>query len=146
MPNPTIDEACQALATVVASVTGINRAKAWADDQINPVEAQVYTRPFDPRLVFGKGDNYGPSTYLLGVRVFVSRNDMRTAQKQLRALMETTGTGSVLAAIEDGDSWAETIAYAEVTNIGQPTEYGIAGQDGAVTLYYVVDFDVDVVW
>lgn len=145
MPSPTLDEVCSALATVVGSISGL-RAKAYADDQINPPEAQVFTRPFDPRMVFGSGSSYGPTTYQLGVRVFVSRNDPRSAQKKLRGFMETTGSESVLAKIEDETAWAQTIHNAEVTNIGQPQEVGIVGQDGAVTLYYAVDFDVDVIW
>lgn len=145
MPSPTIDEVCQALADVVGSIDGL-RAKAYADDQINPPEAQVYTRPFDPRLVFGRGANYGASLYQLGVRVFVKRSDPRTAQKTLRALMETTGSGSVLAKIEDGDSWSQTIHSAEVVNIGQPFEFEVLGNNNAVTLYWAVDFDVDVIW
>lgn len=146
MPSPTLDEVCAALATVVATVDGISRAKGWADDEINPIEAQVYTRPYDPRMVFGKGANYGETTYLLGVRVFASRTNMRTAQKQLRAFMETTGTSSVVAAIEDGDSWAETIDSAEVTGIGQPFEVEIQNAAGGVTTYWAVDFEVDVIW
>lgn len=145
MADPTINQVCEALATVVGSITGL-RAKGYADDQINPPEAQVYTRPYDPRMVFGKGDNYGASTYQVGVRVFVSRNDMRTAQSTLRGFMETTGTGSVIAKIEDGASWSQTISYAEVTGVGAPFEVNIANAAGGVTSYYAVDFDVDVVW
>lgn len=145
MPSPTITDACDALARVVGSISGL-RAKGYADDQINPPEAQVYTRPYDPRMVFGKGDDYGRTTYLLGVRVFVKRQNARAAQEQLRGFMETTGNSSILAVIEDGDAWAETIHYAEVTNIGQPFEFEVVGTNNAVTLYWAVDFDVEVVW
>lgn len=145
MPSPTIDEVCEALADVVSSIYGL-RAKGFADDQINPPEAQVYTRPYDPRMVFGKGANYGASTYLLGVRVFVKRSDARTAQKLLRGFMESTGETSIVQAIEDGDNWAQTIHSAEVTTIGQPFEVELAGNDGAITLYWAVDFDVEVIW
>lgn len=145
MPSPTLDEACAALASAVATIPGL-RAKGYADDQINPPEAQVYTRPFDPRMVFGRGNSYGPSTYLLGVRVFVKRADMRSAQKSLRDFMETTGTSSVVAAVEDSDNWDATVDDVEVTSIGQPFEVDISGEGGAVTLYWAVDFDVDVIW
>lgn len=142
---PSINEACEALATVVGSIDGL-RAKGYADDQINPDEAQVYTQPYDPRMVFGRGTGYGPTTYLLGVRLFVSRNDPKSAQKKLRGYMESDGATSVLAKIEDDASWSEPIDDAEVTNIGQPFEYEIQNAAGGVTMYWAVDFDVTVIW
>lgn len=144
MPSPTIDEACIALATVVGSITGL-RAKAYIDDQINPDEAQVYTRPYDPRQVFGKGTSYGPTLYQLGVRIYTSRENPRSAQKRMRGYLESTGATSVLAVIEDETSWAETISYAEVTNIGQPFVFVLPAGDGSQA-YWAVDIDVDVNW
>lgn len=145
MPSPTIDDACAALAGAVGSISGL-RAKGYADDQINPPEAQVFTRPYDPRMVFGRGSAYGKSTYSLGLRLFVKRNDMRSAQKSLRSYMETTGATSIVAAVEDAANWSETVDDVEVTNIGQPFEVEIVGNNGAVTMYWAVDFDVEVIW
>ena len=133
---PNIDDACCALADVVGMVDGL-RAKGYADDQINPPEAHVYTRDFDPRMVFGNSKR----TFLLGVRLFVKRTDARSAQRALRGYMEPTGPTSILAAIENEDLWEITVDYAEVTNIGQPFEL-----EQPAELYWAVDIDVDVVW
>lgn len=145
MPSPSLNEACAALASAIKTGTEI-RAKGYVDDQINPPEAQVYSREYDPRMVFGRGDSYGPTTYSLGVRVYVARNDARAAQKALRDLMETKGTDSVLAAIEDGSNWTGvTIHSAEVTGIGQPFAFTLPADDATLS-YWAVDFDVDVIW
>lgn len=136
MTVPSIDEACEALASVVDQVPGL-RAKGYPDDSINPPEAHVYSREFDPRFVFGTT----PNLFQLGVRVFVSRTNMRTTMRQIRDFMEPSGATSVREAIEDGDLWNVTIHHAAVTNIGQPFE-AIVGD----TIYIAVDFDVDVVW
>jgi hypothetical protein len=135
---PSIDDACSALAAVVNQIPEL-RAKGYIDDVTNPPEAQVYTREFDPRMVFGDANR----VFQLGVRVFVRRTDLRSAQQRLRSFMEPSGASSVRAKIEDGDSWAETIHYAEVTNIGQPFEYS---PDSGTTVFWCADWDVDVVW
>lgn len=136
MAAPTIDEACDALASVLSSIGGL-RALGYADDTIMPPQAQVFTREFDPRMVFGNSKR----TFLLGVRVFVRRTDARSAQKSLRALMEPTGPTSITATIENEDLWSVTIDYAEVTSVGQPFEV-----ETPTEIYWAVDFDVDVVW
>jgi hypothetical protein len=133
---PTIQETCDAVAQVVGTIDGL-RALAYVDDQINPPQAHVTTREFDPRMILGDSKR----EFQLGVRVFVRRTDPRTAQKQLRGFMEPSGTGSVRAAIEDEDNWNVTVDYAEVTNIGEPFEAETAND-----VYWAVDFDVDVVW
>lgn len=137
MAAPSINEACEALATVVGSISGL-RAKGYADDTINPPEAQVYTREFDPRLTLGGSPK---RVFQLGVRVFVKRTNPRSGQKSLRGFMEPTGAASVLAKINDGDSWSVTIDYAEVTNVGQPFEFLTENE-----AFWAVDFDVDVTW
>ena len=47
MAAPTIDESCDALASVLSSFGGL-RALGYADDTIMPPQAQVFTREFDP--------------------------------------------------------------------------------------------------
>lgn len=140
---PSLDEACHALAGAIATVDGL-RAKGYADDQVNPDEAQVYTVAYDPRMVFGKGADYGKSTYIMGVRLYVSRQVPRAAQKRLRGYMETTGATSVLAAIEDGENWDEDIDYAAVVQIGQPFEAAIETEGGLAVTYWALDLDVEV--
>jgi hypothetical protein len=86
---PSIDDACSALAAVVNQIPEL-RAKGYIDDVTNPPEAQVYTREFDPRMVFGDANR----VFQLGVRVFVRRTDLRSAQQRLRAFMEPSGASA----------------------------------------------------
>ena len=138
MAQPTIDEACVALAAAIDGISGL-RSKGFADDITNPPEAQVYTREYDPRFVFSGAKR----TFALGVRVYVKRTDIRSAQRTLRGFMEPSGSTSVSAKIEDEASWTGvTIDDVVVTNVGQPFEF--TDQSGLV--YWAVDFDVDVIW
>ncbi len=134
---PTINEVCDDLAAVVSTISGL-RALGYADDQINPPQAHVFTRDFDPRMTMG-GSASRPVP--LGVRVFVRAVDPRSAQKALRAYMEQSGSTSIRAAIENDTLWSETVHYAEVTNIGQLFLYEAPGET-----FHAVDFDVDVIW
>lgn len=134
---PDINEVCEALAGAVASIPGL-RALGYADDQITPPQAHVFTRAFDPRLTMG-GSASRPVA--LGIRLFVRRPDPRTAQRTLRSYMEQDGTTSVRAAVEDPDNWTETVHYAEVTGIGQPFEVETPNE-----MFMAVDFDIDVIW
>jgi hypothetical protein len=93
---PSITEVCDALAGAVDGISGL-RAKGYIDDISNPPEAQVYTREYDPRMVFSGAKR----EFALGVRVFVKRTDIRSAQKALRDYMEPSGSSSVTAKIED---------------------------------------------
>ncbi len=128
--------ACSALAVAAATVTGL-RGKAYSDDQINPPEAQVFNRAFDPRLTLGGSPK---RMVALGLRVFVRRTDLRSAQDDLRDYMDQTGSTSILAALEDSDNWPVGTDYVEVVEIGQPFETEAAG-----AVYLAVDFHIDVV-
>jgi len=131
-----LNGACIALADAAATVDGL-RAKAYVDDKINPPEAQVFNRAFDPRMTLG-GSPKRPVG--LGLRVFVKRLDLKAAQIKLRGFMEQTGSTSVLAALEDDTNWPADTDYVEVVGIGAPFETST----GDAT-YLAVDFDVDVV-
>lgn len=133
---PDINEVCEGLATAAAAVSGL-RTLPYVSSQVTPPQAQVFTRPYDPRLVFGDSK----STYLLGVRVIVKAANERTAQRSLRSFMEPTGPTSVRAAVEDEDNWEPTVDYVEVTEIGQPFELDVGSE-----IYWAVDIDVDVTW
>jgi hypothetical protein len=136
---PSITEVCDALAGAVDGLSGI-RAKGYIDDITNPPEAQVFTREYDPRMVLSST----VTTYMLGVRVYVKRTDIRSAQKTLRSFMEPSGSTSILAAINAEGSWSgATVQDAYVTQVGQPFEYS-AVEGGPV--YWCVDFDVEVIW
>ena len=140
---PSINQVCDAVAGSIDAISGI-RAVGYVDTDINPPQAQVFTREFDPRYVFGDVKRPLP----MGARVFVKMSSARAAQVALRSYMEPEGTSSVLAKIEDYENWPQvdgetiTVDYTEVTGIGQPFEY----VDENNQSYMAVDFDFDALW
>lgn len=133
---PDIDTVCDALADAVRGIEGL-KAKGYPDDKVTPPEAQVTTRPFDPRYVF----DTTPSQYQLTLRVFVKADDSRTRAATLRKFMEPTGQTSIRAAVETDTNWPAGVHSVEVTNIGQP---GLVELGEAV--YGFVDFEIDAIW
>lgn len=131
-----IQSVCDALAEAVRGINGL-KAKGYVDTTIAPPEAQVYTRPFDPRMVF----DTSPSEYQLGLRVFVKASDVRAAQRALREFMSPVGASSIRAALENEDNWPADVHDVVVTQIGQPFEF-----DAGNTAYWYVDFDLTVTW
>lgn len=130
-----IQTVCERLADAVATVANLE-VKGWLDDSLNPPEAQVFTRAYDPRFTFS--GNVRPVA--VGVRVFVKRTDLHEAQMQLRNFMDMDGPQSIRAAIEDSGNWPTGTNDVTVTGIGQPFE-ATAGQE----TYLAVDFDIDVI-
>lgn len=131
---PTIDAVCTSAAAAIASISGV-RAKGWADEKINEPEVHVFTREFDPRMVFGATKHPLPVT----ARLFAKATDSRSAQLSLRGFMEPT---SVLDKIEEIADWTgdgSAVDYAEVTLITSPSQIEIAG-----TVRWYVDFEFDV--
>lgn len=131
-----LNGACEALADAAATISGL-RAKQYLDDQINPPEAQVFSRSFDPRMTLGGSPK---RTVALGLRVFVKRTDLRTAQLQLRDYMEQAGATSVIAALEDSANWPADVDDVEIVQVGQPFE-----TTTTEATYLAVDFDVDII-
>lgn len=130
-----INAACEAIATAVGNVPDL-RAKPYLDDQINPPEAQVFNRGYDPRLVFSGAEQ----AIQLAVRVFVPRLDLKRSQEKLRDYAEPSGTSSIIAYLEDSTYYSSDVHYVVVTRVGEPFETAT----GDAT-YLAVDFDVDVV-
>ncbi len=133
---PDLQTVCDACAASVRGINGL-KAKGYVDTTIAPPEAQVYTRPFDPRMVF----NPTPSMYELGIRVFVKAGDAKAAQKALRAYMDPAGASSVRAALETDSNWPDGVHFVEVVQIGQPFEIEIVSN-----VFWYVDFDFNVTW
>jgi hypothetical protein len=131
-----VNDACDALAGIVASIDGL-RCVPYPSDQINPPEAHIFNRATDPRMTLGGSPK---RVQQLGLRLFVRRIDPRTAHIQLRDYMDQDGDSSIRAALEDHENWPDDVDYVEVTQIGQPFE---ATSGDAV--YLAVDFDVDVI-
>lgn len=138
MAQPTIDEAAAALAAVITAGTGL-RCKPYVDTTVNAPEAHIFTRPFDPRMVQGGSPK---RVFLFTVRVYVPAVDARVAQSSLRKYMEPSGSTSIRQAIEDETAWNVDVDYAEVTEIGQPTQVELPSNE----TYWAVDIDADVVW
>lgn len=131
---PTIDEVCTSAAAAINTIAGL-RAKAWADAQINEPEVHIFTRDFDPRLVFRSDKKLMPFT----ARLFVKGIHDRAAQQALRTFLEPT---SVLDTIETISSWSgagAAVDYAEVTMVS-----GLAQMELAGTVRWFVDFEFDV--
>ena len=133
---PTITETCDAVATVLSSISGL-RAVGYADDNIQPPQCHVFTREYDPRMIMGNGKR----TYALGVRLFVRRADPRAAHIQLRKFMDSSGSTSIITTLEDESAWGVTVDYCEVTAVGAPFEV-----ETPTEIFLAVDFDVDVCW
>jgi hypothetical protein len=133
---PDIQSVCDALADSVRGIEGL-KAKGFAGAVTATPEAQVYTRSFDPRLVFSAT----PNQYALGLRVFVGAQDPRAAQKNLRAFMEPAGSTSIRAAVESDENWPEGVHMVEVTQIGRVAEVELGE-----AVYWFVEFEIDVIW
>ena len=99
--------------------------------------AVVSRRAFDPRLVFAQSK----AAYLFTVTVYVDRTDERAAQRALDTLTEISGSGSIVAAIQNGTLWSVSVDYAAVTQIGEVQAVAIAESN-----YLAVPIDVEVVF
>lgn len=136
---PSIDDVCTAMATAIDTISGL-RAKPYADDIVNPAEAHIETREFDPRMVFSSVK----ATVPFVVRIFVKRTDIRSAAKTLRTFLEPSGSTSVSAAINNESAWSgATVDDAYVTLVSQPFEFS---PDNGNTVYWCADLDVEVIW
>ncbi len=135
----SVTEVRDALAAAISDGCGLRAEALWpaGDKAIASPLAVVTRRAFDPRLVFSDRK----AVYLFTVTVYADRASERSAQKLLDGYCELAGTGSVRAAIEDGDNWSVTVDYAEVTQIGEVGAVSINEAD-----YLAVPFDVEVCW
>lgn len=125
-----------ALADAVATVPGL-RAKPYPDENINPPDVHIYWREGDPRLTFGTVR----AEYHIGLRVFVRRTDLRSAETELDGYLDPEGSTSVLAALLDSDNWPDDVHYVEVTNVSEYLDMVTP----EVTFRFA-DIDVNVVW
>ncbi len=127
-----INDAAIGLAQALGTITGLN-AKHYADDGVNAPEAHVFTRSYDPRMVFGST----PRVVELGARIIVSRQPAQEAQERLREYMSQTGNYSVIEAVENDANWPAGVHYVEVTEVGEPFELNLAE-----AVYLAVDFSI----
>ena len=117
----TIAEARDSLAGAISQGTSL-RALPYLASTIPHPCAFVRLGDYDPRMVLGKSK----ATFPFRVTVFLGPASERSVQQRCDVLREPSGTGSIVAAIEDGDLWEATVDYAAVTLVGEPGEVIVA--------------------
>lgn len=132
----TVWEVREALANAVTDGCGL-RCQFYVPDQMVAPIAVVSRRAFDPRYVFSEAK----AAYQFTVTVYVDRTADRTAQKTLDDYCELSGSGSVIAAIQDGDLWSVDVDYAQVTQVGEVVAVAVSESQ-----FLAVALDVEVVF
>jgi len=113
----SIQELRQGIATNLATISGL-RTSLDVPDQINPPIAVVQF----VRVNYHLDMNNGMSEYLFSVQVIVGRVDERTAQRNLDSYCSSSGSSSVLLAVESDRTLggkAYDCIVTEVSSYGQ---------------------------
>lgn len=130
----TIATARDSLSGAITDGAGL-RAIPYLSSTIAHPCAHVRLGPYDPRMVLGKSK----AEYTFSVTVFVGVAAERSAQIRCDTLREPSGTGSIVAAIENGALWDATVDYAQVILVGEPAEVVIAEE---TLMMFEVDVEV----
>ena len=135
----TIADVRDGMAQAITAGCGL-RCIAYVADSIPAPCAVISRDEMDPRMVLGKAS----AAYNFNVRVFVGRVAEKSAQQKLDALTEATGSGSLVAAVEDDTNWPSDVVvqYASVTRIGVVPQTVAVADD----TFLSVDFDIEVVF
>lgn len=123
------------LAVNGATCSGIREAYAKVPGSISSAPA-IMVRPVNIRIGMTFEDT---NTYLMAVRVVVPVGDLDNAQDTLDALLETSGAGSLIVALEsdiDLNGEAHSVRVVEVE------EYGIEDWGGVEMLGATVNVEV----
>jgi hypothetical protein len=100
----------------------------------------VVARPeFDPRMVMSGAK----CQHTFTLTAYASRAASELSEESLDALCELSGTGSLIAAVQDELNWTVTVDYAQVVRCG---EVYVATFGGGTTEFLACSFDVEVVW
>jgi hypothetical protein len=113
----SIQELRQGIATNLATISGL-RTSLDVPDQINPPIAIVQF----VRVNYHLDMSNGMSEYLFSVQVIVGRVDERSAQRNLDAYCSSSGSSSVLLAVESDrtlNGKAFDCIVTEVSSYGQ---------------------------
>ena len=133
----TIAEVRSGLAAACVTVSGV-AASAYPTDQIVTHTVYVHRLPFDPRLIF----TGSKAEHDFRLTVFANRAAETSSATWLEALAELSGSGSLIAAVQTSANWGSvSVDYAQVVNVGEVQVAEVAG-----VAYFVVSFDVKVVW
>jgi len=139
----TIIEVSDDLQTVLQLVTqrvdvGSNwRATGFIGEGINAPVLKVARDAFDPRYVFGQSK----AEHTFTVTAYVNRSAGESGERDLAALCELSGNGSVIARIQTGANWSVTVDHAQVVNVGKVEPVEVGGAE-----YLALPFQVKVVW
>lgn len=132
------------LANVLSTIDGwsvsniAGTPSGYIGDQLNTYSFKVGRPAFDPRLVFSQAK----SSHAFTVTAYAPRTPAELSEAALDALCELTGTGSLIATVQDGTNWTVTVDYAVVTNCG---EVQVATWIDGVE-YLACQFQIEVVW
>lgn len=132
----TIVEIRDELADVIDGITGW-RATGFAGEAINPPVVKISRPPFDPRTVFSAAKQRA----VFRATAYVAAGTGESGERQLEALAELTGSGSLTATVQTGSNWSVSIDYAQVIMIGQIIPEIDSGVGSSV-----LAFDIEVVW
>jgi hypothetical protein len=133
----TIAQVRQNLSDIADTLDGWH-GDLYVGDSVNAPVIKVFRPAFDPRVVFGGGK----MQLTFQCVAYAKRVDSSASETSLDALAELTGSGSLIAAVQDGDNWDVSVDYAVVTQVGQTA----AVEWGDGVQYLVCPFDVEVVW
>lgn len=123
-------------AALASAVSTVVSCRPYQSRTILAASADVGIGAFDPRLVLGGSK----TSYPFKVNLYVDGNNEELAQKTLERWTATSGTGSVVAAIEDESNWLVDVDYAQVTNISA-IDF-VESPSGVTFMYQVLDVEI----
>lgn len=132
----TIVQIRDELANVIDGISGW-RANAFWGETVNPPVVKISRPPFDPRMVFSAAKQEA----VFRATAYVAAGTGESGERQLEALAELTGAGSLTAIVQTGSNWSISIDFAQVVMIGQVIPEIDSGVGSSV-----LAFDIKVVW
>ena len=133
----TIYQVRSALADVLSLIPGWSVGSPYVGDQVNAFTFKINRPAFDPRMVMQQSK----AAHTFTVTAYAPRAVPEESEAALDALCELTGTGSLIATVQDGDLWSVTVDYAVVTQCGE-----IQAVDWDTTQFLACQFQIEVVW
>ena len=132
----TIAEVRADLVNVLETIPGWSTSTGYVGDQLNTYSFKVGRPSFDPRMVFSQAK----AVHQFTVSAYAPRATPEISEAALDALCELSGTGSLIAAVQNGTNWSVSVDYAVVTNCGEvQVIQWIDGVD-----YLAVQFQIEV--
>lgn len=111
----TIAEVREDMATVLRNLEGWSVASGYIGDMVNTYSLKIGRPAFDPRMVFQQAK----AVHQFTVAAYAPRATPEVSEAALDALCELSGSGSLIATVQNGAHWTASIDYAVVTNCGE---------------------------